>query len=118
MKKNRKFLVAAAIAALSVVGSFGTGYLHQSYKIESVRREYLLDFIHYCQGNEGLRQIDKSKDYSKSSTHDLKELAKFYMEQANFADVSDYWDIKVIESITNDTYARTHARKIKVENDK
>lgn len=110
-KRNRDFWMALAIASLSVVGGgYALGYVDGSYKVESAKREYLLDFIHYCQSNEGLRQIDPKKDYKKSSTHDLKKLCKFYMEQDNFADVSDYWDIKIIEDITNDTIARAHAR--------
>lgn len=105
MNKTKKFVLGAAIAALVFCGSCSVGYLYENVKIEQEERAYLLDFIHYCQNNEGLRQIDPNKDYSKSSTHDLKNLAKFYMRQDNFADVSDYWDIKVIDNIT---HARAH----------
>lgn len=45
--------MALAIASLSVVGGgYALGYVNGSYKMESAKREYLLDFIHYCQGNE------------------------------------------------------------------
>lgn len=110
MNKTKKFLLGAVIAALVFCGSCSTGYLYENVKIEQQERAYLLDFIHYCQKNEGLRQIDPSKDYSKSSTHDLKNLAKFYLNQDNFADVTDYWSMPTIESITNNSYARTCAR--------
>lgn len=100
MKKNIiKAIAALSIATFVFCGSFSVGYAYEVHKTEQTEREYLLDFIHYCQGNEGLVQIDPSKDYKKSSTHDLKELAKFYLEQDNYADVSDYWDVRVIEGI-------------------
>ena len=99
MKKTRNILAIFAFAAFVVCGSCSVGYAYETHKTEQTERAYLLDFIHYCQGNEGLRQINPSKDYKKSSTHDLKKLAKFYLEQDNYADVSDYWDVRVIEGI-------------------
>lgn len=99
MKKTRKVLAMFAFAAFVVCGSYSVGYAYETHKAEKTERAYLLDFIHYCQGNEGLRQIDPNKDYKKSSTHDLKKLAKFFLEQDNYADVSDYWDVRVIEGI-------------------
>lgn len=97
--KKRIVSAVVAIAILCVCG-FIVGFSYESYKVDKQERAYLLDFIHYCQGNEGLRQIDPSKDYTKSSTHDLKLLAKFYLNQDNFADVTDYWSVPTIESIT------------------
>lgn len=97
------FALGTAIAALALCGSFSTGYVFESMRIDKQERAYLLDFIHYCQKNEGLRQIDPNKDYSKASTHDLKTLAKFYLDQDNFADVTDYWSVPAIEDITNNS---------------
>ena len=110
MKKTKKLVLGAAIAALVFCGSCSAGYLYENVKMEREDRAYLLDFIKYCQKNEGLRQIDPSKDYTKSSTHDLKVLVKFYLDQDNFADVTDYWSVPTIESITNNTHARMCAR--------
>lgn len=107
-KTTRKFALGAAIAALVFCGSCSAGYLYENVKIERQERAYLLDFIKYCQKNEGLRQIDPGKDYTKSSTHDLKKLAKFYLDQDNFLDVSDYWDVSVIDNIIyNNACVRT-----------
>lgn len=99
MKKIKRYVLVVVMATLALGTIAGTAKVYGDYKFEQMNRAYLLDFIHYCQGNEGLRQINPSKDYTKSSTHDLKHLAKFYLEQDNFADVSDYWDIKVIDEI-------------------
>lgn len=110
MKKTKKLTLGLAFATLVFCGCCSTGYIYESARIDKEQRTYLLDFIKYCQKNDGLRQINPNKDYSKSSTHDLKKLAEFYLMQDNFADVSDYWDVSVIESITNNTNARVHAR--------
>lgn len=110
MKTTKKLILGAAIAALVGIVSCSAGYVYECNKMEQKERAYLLDFIHYCQKNEGLKQIDPRKDYTKSSTHDLKNLAKFYLEQDNFADVTDYWSVPTIESITDNSYARMHAR--------
>lgn len=99
MKKICRVIGVAAFAALLFGGVLTSAFAYTAHQEEVNEREYLLDFIHYCQSNEGLRQIDPTKDYKKSSTHDLKKLAMFYLEQDNFADVSDYWDIKVIDGI-------------------
>lgn len=99
MKKVTKFIGVTAFAVLFFSGVTATAFAYTAHQHESLERDYLLDFIHYCQSNEGLIQIDPSKDYKKSSTHDLKKLAKFYLEQDNYADVSDYWDVKVIDEI-------------------
>lgn len=99
MKKTKDILLTFAFAAFVVCGSCSASYAYETHKKEQTERAYLLDFIHYCQGNEGLRQIDPKKDYSKSSTHDLKNIARFYLGQDNYADVSDYWDVRVIDKI-------------------
>ncbi len=100
MKKNIiKAMAVCGFSALLLCGTFTAGRAYTQYKAETQDKEYLLDFLHYCQGNEGLRQIDPNKDYTKSSLHDLKKLAKFYLEQDNYADVSDYWDVSVIDEI-------------------
>lgn len=100
MRKNIiKIILVLGFSASFFCGSCACGYAYTSYQHNKAEREYLLDFIQYCQKNEGLRQIDPTKDYKKSSTHDLKEVAKFYLEQDDFADVTDYWDIKVIDGI-------------------
>lgn len=99
MKKTIKTMGVCLFAALLFGGSFTAGRAYADYKVEKQEKAYLLDFLHYCQRNDGLRQIDPNKDYSKSSLHDLKTLSRFYLEQDSFADVSDYWDIKVIDGI-------------------
>lgn len=99
MKTTFKAIAVAAFMALFFGGVTATAFAYNEHQCEKQERAYLLDFIHYCQGNEGLVQVDSTKDYTKSSTHDLKKLAKFYLEQDNYADVSDYWDITVIDGI-------------------
>lgn len=99
MKKTFKTVGVCLFAALIFAGSFTAGRAYTDCRVQQQEKEYLLDFIHYCQGNEGLRQIDPNKDYTKSSLHDLKTLSRFYLEQDSFADVSDYWDIRVIDGI-------------------
>lgn len=99
MKTTFKAIAVAAFMALFFGGLTATAFTYNEHKYEENEREYLLDFIHYCQGNDGLRQINPNKDYTKSSTHDLKKLARFYLEQDNYADVSDYWDVTVINGI-------------------
>lgn len=100
MKKNiKKALLVFAIAALTIGGGVTATYAVESYQTEKTERAYLLDFIHYCQGNEGLEQMNDTIDAKKSSMVDLKRYAMFFLEQDNYADVSDYWDVRVIEGI-------------------
>lgn len=110
MKKNIiKSVVVLGFSATLLCGSCACGQAYTSYQHEKAERAYLLDFIHYCQGNEGLKQINLHKDYKKSSTHDLKNVARFYLEQDDFADVTDYWDVSVIDGIV---YPQTDGRVI------
>lgn len=98
-KRILKVLAISSFVGLVFCGSLTAVGAYASFHREQENRAYLIDFIHYCKGCEGLRQIDPTKDYTKSTNHELKNLARFYMEQDNFADVSDYWDIKVIDKI-------------------
>lgn len=83
MKKNIKSaLVVAAIAVLPIMVAGMRGAIND--------KEVLLDFIEYCKTCENLIQVNPAKDYTKSSLHELKSAARFYEEQEDFADCTDY----------------------------
>lgn len=100
MKKSIKNnVLAVAIATLAIGIPYACARTYESNQIEQTKRTYLLDFVHYCQGCENLRQINPAKDYTKSTTHDLVNLASFYESQYNFADCTDYEQMEVIDDI-------------------
>ena len=83
MKKNIKSaLVVAAIAVLPIMVAGMRGAIND--------KEVLLDFIEYCKTCENLIQVNPAKDYTKSSLHELKSAARFYEEQEDFAECTDY----------------------------
>ena len=97
MKKNIKSaLVVAAIAVLPLMAAGMRGSIND--------KEVLLDFIEYCKTCENLRQVNPAKDYTKSSLHELKTVARFYEEQENFADCTDYQQQAKIDEIIGRTY--------------
>ena len=62
-------------------------------------KEVLMDFIEYCKTCENLRQVNPAKDYTKASLHELKSAARFYEEQDDFADCTDYPQQEEIDKI-------------------
>ena len=83
MKKSIKLalvVMAAAILPLAIEGA-GT---------QDTERKELINFIEYCRTCENLRQVNPAKDYTKASLHELKSAARFYEEQEDFADCTDY----------------------------
>lgn len=83
MKKSIKIaLVVAAIVALPLMAA-GT-------KDECREKQSLVDFIEYCRTCENLRQVNPAKDYTKASLQELKSAARFYEEQEDYADCTDY----------------------------
>ena len=98
MKKNIKSaLVVAAIAVLPLMAAGMRGAIND--------KEVLLDFIEYCKTCENLRQVDPNKDYTQATLHELKNAARFYEEQENFADCTDYQQQAKIDEIIGRTYA-------------
>lgn len=96
MKKRIKIvLVAATIVALPLMGA------QQS---KSEEKSLLVDFIEYCKTCENLRQVDPNKDYTQATLHELKNAARFYEEQENFADCTDYQQQAKIDEIIGRTY--------------
>lgn len=92
MKKNIKSaLVVAAIAVLPIMVAGMRGAIND--------KEVLLDFIEYCKTCENLRQVNPAKDYTKASLHELKSAARFYEEQEDFADCTDYQQQAEIDKI-------------------
>ena len=90
MKKSIKLvLVVAAIAALPIMAAQDT----------TSDKEVLLDFIEYCKTCENLRQVNPAKDYTKASLHELKSAARFYEEQEDFADCTDYQQQEKVNKI-------------------
>ena len=97
MKKSIKLvLVVAAIVALPLMAA-GT-------QDDSKKKEALVDFIEYCKTCENLRQVNPAKDYTKSSLHELKTVARFYEEQEDFADCTDYQHQAEVNKIIGRTY--------------
>ena len=97
MKKNIKLaLVVAAIAVLPLMVAGMRGAIND--------KEVLLDFIEYCKTCENLRQVNPAKDYTKSSLHELKTVARFYEEQEDFADCTDYPQQAEVNKIIGRTY--------------
>ena len=97
MKKRIKIvLVVATIVALPLMGA------QQS---KSEEKSLLVDFIEYCKTCENLRQVDPNKDYTQATLHELKNAARFYEEQENFADCTDYQQQAKIDKIIGRTYA-------------
>ena len=97
MKKNIKSaLVVAAIAVLPLMAAGMRGAIND--------KEVLLDFIEYCKTCENLRQVDPNKDYTQATLNELKNAARFYEEQENFADCTDYQQQAKIDEIIGRTY--------------
>ena len=98
MKKSIKLaLVVAAIAVLPIMVAGMRGAIND--------KEVLLDFIEYCKTCENLRQVNPAKDYNKASLHELKTVARFYEEQDDFADCTDYPQQAEVNKIIGRTYA-------------
>ena len=49
--------------------------------------------------------LDPNKDYTQATLHELKNAARFYEEQENFADCTDYQQQAKIDEIIGRTYA-------------
>ena len=97
MKKSIKIaLVVAAIVALPLMAAGMQGVIND--------KEVLLDFIEYCKTCENLRQVNPAKDYNKASLHELKTVARFYEEQEDFADCTDYQQQAEVNKIIGRTY--------------
>jgi len=91
----KRYLVVATIVALPLVAI--TSYAH-AHARETERKE-LVDFIRYCKTCENLRQVNPAKDFTKASFHELKSAARFYVEQYDFADCTDYENQSEIDNI-------------------
>lgn len=92
MKKSIKIaLVVAAIVALPLMAA--------GAKDESKEKQSLVDFIEYCRTCENLRQVNPAKDYTKASLHELKSAARFFENQENFSDCTDYQQQEEIDKI-------------------
>ena len=97
-KRIKIVLVVATIVALPLMGAG----MQQS---KSEEKSLLVDFIGYCKTCENLRQVDPDKDYTRATLHELKNAARFYEEQEDFADCTDYQQQAKIDGIIGRTYA-------------
>ena len=98
MKKRIKIaLVVVTVVAIPLMGAG----MQQS---KSEDKSLLVDFIEYCKTCENLRQVDPNKDYTQATLHELKNAARFYEEQENFADCTDYQQQAKIDEIIGRTY--------------
>ena len=92
MKKSIKLalvVMAAAILPLAIEGA-GT---------QDTERKELINFIEYCKTCENLRQVNPAKDYTQATIHELKNAARFYEEQEDFSDCTDYQHQEEIDKI-------------------
>lgn len=97
MKKRIKIvLVVATIVALPLMAADIQDTIND--------KEVLFDFIEYCKTCENLRQVDPNKDYTQATLHELKNAARFYEGQENFADCTDYQQQAKIDKIIGRTY--------------
>lgn len=102
MKKNiNKYLVVATIVALPLA----TTIICARTRTHETERKELINFIEYCKTCENLRQVNPAKDFTKASYHELKSAARFYEEQENFADCTDYQQQAKIDKIIGRIYA-------------
>jgi len=99
-KSIKKVLVVMAIAILPLVTIASYAHAHAR---ETERKE-LVDFIEYCKTCESLRQLNPAKDFTKASLHELKSAARFYEEQTDFADCTDYERQALVDNIIGRTY--------------
>lgn len=104
-KSIKKYLVVAAIAALPLATIASYAHAHAR---ETERKE-LVNFIQYCKTCESLRQVNPRKDFSKASFGELKSAARFYVDQYDFADCTDYEQ----QALVNNIIGRTYAARIK-----
>lgn len=90
MKKviTRAASVAAFLAIFSVTSCLAG---HVKAQQEKAR---LVDFIEYCQKNEGLQHADTTVNYRAAKMHDLKSVANFFLGQRCFDDVTSYDEIE------------------------
>ena len=99
MKKRIKIvLVVATTVALPLMGAG----MQQS---KSEEKSLPVDFIEYCKTCENPRQVDPNKDYTQATLHELKNAARFYEGQENFADCTYYRQQARIDEIIGRTYA-------------
>lgn len=86
MKKNvRLLVVAATMAALPLAG-----IAVSNTASKAAERKALIQFVDYCKGCENLMQVNPAKDLTKAGTSELKTIARWYYDQDNFADCTDY----------------------------
>ena len=98
MKKRIK--IALVVVTVVTIPLMGAG-MQQS---KSEEKSLLVDFIEYCKTCENLRQVNPAKDYTQATLHELKNAARFYEEQENFADCTDYQQQAKIDEIIGRTY--------------
>lgn len=97
---EKRIKIVLVVATIVVLPLMGAG-MQQS---KSEEKFLLVDFIEYCKTCENLRQVDPNKDYTQATLHELKNAARFYEEQENFADCTDYQQQAKIDEIIGRTY--------------
>ncbi len=98
MRKSIKLALVVMAAAILPLATEGAG-------TQDTERKELIGFIEYCRTCENLRQVNPARDYTKASLHELKSAARFYEEQDDFADCTDYQHQAEIDRIIGRTYA-------------
>lgn len=100
MNKNAKRTFIAAILTVVAFTGLVTGAMAVTHhSMVEMERATLLQFVEYCRETEGLQQVDPSKDYTNSSLRELKNVARFYATQDEFADTTDFPDMELVDDI-------------------
>lgn len=86
-----KKVIVAIVAIVSLSGC-------ASHSLSVSDRALLYDFVRYCKNNEGLEQSAAAVTRTTDDKR-LIETARYFAEQDNFADVSDYWEISAVDAI-------------------
>lgn len=92
----KKFIIFAFVAVVSLASCSKTSPLDLGYS--DSEREMLFDFIHYCQNNEGLDQHTIRPGKAASDAL-LRKIARYYGDQFQFADVTDFEEQSKVDAL-------------------
>lgn len=97
----KKFIICACMVIAAFASCTQEDEISLSLGYTNSQRELLFDFIQYCQGCIGLEQ-NCIKPKKSDCDLILKKVARYYGDQSNFADVTDYWEIAEVDRLIYD----------------
>lgn len=95
----KKFIVFAFVAVVALASCTKSSPLDLGYS--DSEREMLFDFISYCQNNGGLEQHTIRPEKTASDAL-LRKIARYYGDQPQFADVTDYYEQPEVDALIYD----------------